>query len=1119
MGQWCGMSYPAEPKDVTGSGAPTGKYSRPMRVWLLGGFRITVGSRIIEERAWRLKKAGALVKLLVLTPDHRLHREQAIDTLWPDSGRKTASNSLRKTLHAARRTLDPDAGSRYLASRDGQLFLHPEGPLWVDIEVFGEMAATARRARDPAAYRAAIELYAGDLLPEDRYEVWAEERREELLQTYLGLLMDLAKILEERGEYGLAVEALRQVLAQEPTSEETHSHLMRLYMLSGRPERAIKQYARLKMSLARELGTEASPSTQRLHEVIAAGEFPSVSATGRTLEVGRAAEPSDTGKHNLPAPRNSFVGREREMTEIKRELAMTRLLTLMGAGGSGKTRLALEVARDLVGAYPDGVWLVELAGLSEGDLVPQAVAAALGVKERPGQPFPVTLVELLRAKQTLLVVDNCEHLLKATAGLVDILLDSCPHLRILATSREALNVTGEVRLSVPALYVPDPQDTSSVEKVEGSESVRLFVERACQRAPTFALTSGNVEAVAEICRKLDGIPLALELAAARVGVLAVTEIASRLGDSLKLLTGGGRTVVPRQRTLRGALDWSYELLLEAEKKLFMRLSVFAGGWTLEASEAVASGEGVEEGEVLDLLSGLVEKSLVVAEPTTEGGVRYRLLELVRQYAQEKLTDGKDADVVHHRHAAFFLTLAQQAEPELTGPEQTKWLERLDADHDNLRAAISWSSEAGKVELELRLGCALRRFWHRRGHLSEGLRWLLPLRSCTARESVLVKVLEGTGWLAEMQGNYELAEEMFQTSLRLYKRLGDEKGIAISRGSLGWVALVRGDIDGATKLLRASLEVLRPLKDEREGDREIRVLDRELACVLNSFGAVASSEGEQASAVARYQEALRLARRVGDVQVIAISLNNLGFTRLVYREPESATLLFEEALARAQEVRDTLLIANVLINLAFAALIQEDHRRVRALIEECFPLLQKAGEKQLLAECLETTAAMAGAQEKSERAARLWGAAEALREKIRAPLPAEEWVILKPYLDAARARLDEGAWERELAEGSEMRLKEAVEYALSTGESTPPASLAPEQTLADSQPHDLTPREKDVSALVARGLTNRQIAKKLMISEHTVATHIRRILKKLGFHSRSQISSWVTEQGLPRSGPS
>src|SRR5215211_3055617 len=451
-----------------------------VHLWLLGGFRVSVGNRTVEEGAWRLRKAAALVKLLALAPGHHLHRERAMDLLWPEHGRHAAANNLSQALHAARRTLGPNdaqAASSYLASRGEQLVLCPGGELWLNVEAFEEAATTARRSREPAAYRAALNLYAGELLPRDPYEEWTEVPREGLRQLFLSLLVELGRLYEERGEYGPGIEALRRVLLEEPTREEAHIGLMRLYALGGRRGEALAQYARLEETLSRELEAEPQAARRALREEIATGRFP---PPHRPVSPPKG-EIFDPPRHNLPAPRTSFVGRDRQIVEVKRALSMTRLLTLTGAGGSGKTRLALEVARDLVGAYPDGVWLAELAGLSEGDLVPQAVAAALGVKERPGQALPVTLVEFLRAKQTLLVVDNCEHLLEATARLVDILLDSCPHVRILATSREALDVRGEVRWTVPPLSVPEPQgtpsseDSNSFEVLEGYESVRLFI--------------------------------------------------------------------------------------------------------------------------------------------------------------------------------------------------------------------------------------------------------------------------------------------------------------------------------------------------------------------------------------------------------------------------------------------------------------------------------------------------------------------------------------------------------------------------------------------------------------------------------------------------------------------
>ena len=435
------MCPPAGPESVRRFGTLTGERPEAVRVWLLGGFRVSVGPRrIIEEQAWRLRKAAALVKLLALAPGHRLHREHVMDLLWPDSGRRAASNGLRRVLHGARRVLDPAAGTHYLASENGSLALCPAGQFWVDVESFEEAARAARRSRDPAAYRAAIELYVGDLLPEDRYEEWAEERREELRRTLLSLHLELARLYEERGEYERGIEALLRAATDEPTNEEVHAGLMRLYAFSGRRVEALGRYEQLREALSRELGASPEAGTRRLREDIATGRFPPVQPAAPPPK-----GPSDVDKHNLPAARTNFVGREREMVEVKRTLAMTRLLTLTGTGCCGKTRLALEVARELVGAYPGGAWLVELAPLSEGALVPKAVAEALGVPERPQEPLADTLADVLRGRELLLILDNCEHLLGPTARLVVKVLDSCPRLRILATSREGLGVDGEIK--------------------------------------------------------------------------------------------------------------------------------------------------------------------------------------------------------------------------------------------------------------------------------------------------------------------------------------------------------------------------------------------------------------------------------------------------------------------------------------------------------------------------------------------------------------------------------------------------------------------------------------------------------------------------------------------------
>ncbi len=538
-----------------------------------------------------------------------------------------------------------------------------------------------------------------------------------------------------------------------------------------------------------------------------------VSPIRDVLSNGKVRMPQSTPQHNLPAPRSSFVGREQGMFELKRELATTRLMTLTGAGGSGKTRLALEMARGLVEAYPDGVWLVELAPLSEEALVPKAVAEALEVPERPAEPIADTLADVLGDRRLLLVVDNCEHLIEAAAGLVDRLLDSCPRLRILATSREGLGVEGEARWPVPPLSVPERGRTPSSEKLEGYESVRLFVERARERDPSFSLRPPNALAVADICRMLEGIPLAIELAAARVGTLSLEQISERLKDALGLLTRGGRTAVPRQRTLKGTLDWSYDLLSEPERGLFRRLSTFAGGWTLEASEAVGSGEGVEEGEVLDLLSGLVEKSMVVTKGSDKGGVRYRLLEPVRQYALERLEESGEAEAAKRAHAEYFLALSEEAEPELLGPREAEWYDRLEEEHDNIRAALSRALEGADPELGLRLAGAIWWFWHRHGHLREGLRWLEGALAKEGGASAIAraKALGGIGWMAFGLGDLERAKALHKESLALSEERGAFRQLTlILLEGLACGAGAEGDahrgarLFGATEALREAI---------------------------------------------------------------------------------------------------------------------------------------------------------------------------------------------------------------------------------------------------------------------------------------------------------------------------
>lgn len=1069
---------------------------------MLGGFRISIGDRTIGESSWRLRKAASLVKLLTLARDHQLHREQVMDLLWPDSGRRAASNNLRRVLHTARRVLDPTAGSRYLASKGEILALCPGVDLRVDVEAFEEAAATARRSRDPAAYRAALDLYAGELLPGDRYEAWVEDRREELRRLYLTLLVELGGLYEQYGDYGRAVEALRRVVVEEPTNEEGHASLMRVYAVSDQQAEALAQYERLQQSLSRELGAEPGTTTRRLREEIAGGRFRLTGCPGHLQE-----EPLDASKHNLPAPRTSFVGRVQEIVEIKRALAMTRLLTLTGTGGSGKTRLALEVARDLVGMYPHGVWFVELAPLMEGELVPQAVAQVVGVQERPGQPLVDTLAEVLRDRELLLILDNCEHLVEAAAGLVDTLLDTCYRLHVLATSREALKVAGEANRPVLPLGVPTFQRELTAEELEGTESVRLYLDRARHRNPSFTLTPENARAVAEICRWLDGMPLAIELAAVRTGAMSVEQISERLKNSLKLLSSGNRTVSLRQRTLQGALDWSHNLLKEPERVLFRRLSAFMGGWTLEEAEIVGSGTSIAKGAVLELLSGLVDRSLVVSRVTGGGEPRYRMLEVIRQYALEILEESGEAATVRHRHAEFFCALAEEAEPGLRGPEQEKWLERLEAEYDNMRAALSWALESGEAELGLRLAGALEPFWDVRGYYDEGRRWLEEALAKGGRLSERAKALGRLGWLAYDQGDLDRAVEVAEEGLKLCGEVViEESHTARFRDMLGNVATIRGDFEGARILFEESLAFYREAGDAWG-----------IARSLLHLGKVSVGLGAHEHAIELYEEGLVLSRESGYAAMLPLYLISLGREFLLQGDCERATALNEEAVALCRERRGGLVAGlgehaqTALNNLGWVALVRGDHERANTLYVESLVLSEELGDKLIAAESLEGLACAAGARGEAERSARLFGAARTLREAVGYFHTPIERALREPYLVVVRSRLDEVVWQAAFAEGQLMTLEDAIKYGLDSEESVPPPSSTSEPPRCSQQSAALTGREEEIAALVARGLTNRQIASELTISEHTVATHVRRILKRLGFHSRSQLTAWVTER--------
>jgi predicted ATPase/class 3 adenylate cyclase len=634
-----------------------------------------------------------------------------------------------------------------------------------------------------------------------------------------------------------------------------------------------------------------------------------------------------TTPNNLPQQLTSFIGRERELAEVRRLLKQTRLLTLLGVGGLGKTRLSLQVAADVMDDYPDGVWLVELAPIADARRVPQAVASVLGVKEEAGRPIEEALLKTLRDRRLLLILDNCEHLAQACAQLSGHLLQAAPHLTILTSSREPLRVTGETIYTLPVLRVPEPHEEIPCVALTQYEAIHLFVDRATAAQSTFRVTDKNAAAVVEICRRLDGIPLAIELAAARVRALSVQTIGERLSDRFLLLTGGDPTALPRQRTLRALIDWSYDLLDEPERALLRRLSVFAGGWSLEAAEAVGSGGEIDIVQVLDLLTRLVEKSLVTMEA---GGTRYRLLETVRQYARERLEDSGEASDTRTRHLAYHVALAETARPELVGPDQRTWLARLDLERENILLAHAWCDRVdGGAESGLRLVYSVKPYFFNRGLLTLLHRLTveaLARADATQRSLAQSRALQTVGQLDYMMGRYSEAKRYLEQSLAIARDIGDRARIAV---------------------------VLQPLG---------------MACL---------GLGDHATARGHLEEARALAQELGNMRELAAAINALAQLHRAEGALDAAEPLYEQVLARAGELGDREIIAVAMLNLAMVSIGHRMEHRARDRLLGALAIADEIGSKPIGQRVLEVSAGLASLRTEWPQAAHFFGAAEAL----------------------------------------------------------------------------------------------------------------------------------------------
>ncbi len=804
----------------------------------------------------------------------------------------------------------------------------------------------------------------------------------------------------------------------------------------------------------------------RLMELAAAARGESLSPTGNltitrsvTQELTETLETlEDLSSNNLPLQLTSFVGREPEMAEIKRWLTSTRLVTLTGAGGSGKTRLALEVAMQLLADYRDGVWLVELASLADPELVPQAVAAALGVRETLEYTLTAVLTQSLRRRRLLLVLDNCEHVVDAAARLAESLLRSCPRVTILATSRAALNIPGEVNYRVPPLAVPDGSRLFTPDSLLHYEAIQLFVERACYVLPSFSLTESNAPFVAQICRRLDGIPLAIELAAARLPVLVVEQIAARLDDAFALLTSGSRTALPRHQTLWAVIDWSYELLSEPEQAVFRRLSVFAGGWTLEAAEAITDfgfrsarlrrildcgeaepkqivnrkypkGTMSEIVNILDLLAHLVEKSLVLVERSPASEARYRMLETVRQYGHHRLIEAGEQKVVREQHFDFCLRLVEEAEPRLKSGERRAWLERLEREHDNLRVALEFNLSSG-LEARLRLAGSLFWFWQSRGYLSEGLAYLEKLLAMAdeagahppGETAARAKALWAVGSLAWSNGDPASGQVRLEESVRLWRQVGPagRRGLAASLRELGIVATYNSNLETASFVLEESIRLWRDMAAQWE-----------LALALYNQGLVYDTQGNVTAARLDYEESLALFRALNEDWGKSVALFGLGHLAGRQGDYITALALLEECLALQRAERDFWGVAQSLCLLGEVWQRVGDNERAAKLYAECLSLNEEIGEIGILALALHHLGQIAQGRGQLRRAARLLAAAGLLQPSAHISIP---WTLTDPAdreqdIVTVRAALGADGFAAAWAEGQAMTVEQATAYAL------------------------------------------------------------------------------------------
>lgn len=967
-------------------------------------------------------RTQSLLAYLILHRTAPQSRQQIAFLLWPDLSEARARSNLRYQLHLLRRALpDPDS---FLQADELTLQWRADAPFKSDVAAFEaflvQADAAERRGNSRemhAALQAANNTYKGDLLP-SCYDDWIVGERERLRQATTQALERLTRLFEEAQDYREALTVAQRLLRYDPLHESTYRSLMRIHSALGDKVSALSTFRKCAAILRAELDVEPSQPTRELYDRLLVGESSSMASNASTSMPRSHPSTQTAVPNNLPVALSSFIGRTVELAEVKKTLGSARLVTLTGPGGCGKTRLALQVATDMLqGQMQDAVWQISLESIRDARQIPQAIASACEIRVQK-KPIVKLLIDRFRDEHVLLVFDNCEHLVPACSILIDRLLGECPQLSILATSREPLGLPGEYTLPVPPLSLPDEFDLSGkwpgmLATLKTSEAVDLFVERATSNLPTFRLTEKNAAAVIEICRRLDGIPLALELAAAWVQVLSPRQIAARLDDALGLLARGVNSALPRHRTLRAAIDWSHDLLSEPERALFRRLAVFPGSFSLEAIQAVAgphesdkprrgksqarrqpARQVAPEGMgLLLIMSGLVDKSLVnVRQEAEEDSLpRYYLLDTIRQYARERIDESGEVILAREAHARYYTSVAETAGSLWGGPEQERGMQVLTNENENLEASLDWLIQAGQVEIALKLSRSLAWYWWNRGEAVEGLdrtMQILGRPEARADTDLHARALTSASLLAWRADRFDLARSLSQELLGIQRESGDMRAVSYSMSRLANIIWAQGDPKTAQSMFEESLNLARELAEKQA-----------IANALNNLGELARCDGNTGAAESYLRESLSLNRELENVEGTALSEHNLAQVLLLLNQQAPAGALISSALSAYNR------------------------------------LCHRNGIAMCLSAAAEVLAAQAGcfrgepSSSLYRQAAKLFGAAQAQRERISSGLDAADRISHDKYLDSVRDNLDPTSF-RELVEaGRSLEEAQCVRLAL------------------------------------------------------------------------------------------